>query len=140
MKCGLVEISACVSTRNTPIDLITVHRPTLPPVYVDSPHRTLIELPARPFAFVILHLLQRSGNGRKARAHSLRRIELVADRSVAFNDLLQQANTSPSRIHSVLIRDRTDGHPGVEIASGQYGHAVSAVLEGSDLDVEITLK
>lgn len=54
MTCSLVEISAYTSKGETP--LVTIHRTTLPLVYVDVPQRVIIELPERPFAFVILRL------------------------------------------------------------------------------------
>ena len=68
------------------------------------------------------------------------KIELVADRSVTLNELLPHVNTSPSQIYSALIRDRTDGLAGVDIASGQYGVAISSILDGPDLDVDVILK
>jgi hypothetical protein len=82
MRCGLVEISACTTKGETP--LVTVHRTTLPPVYVDVPQRAIIELPERPFAFVVFRLSQRSGSGKKAKVLLLKKIELVADKSITL--------------------------------------------------------
>lgn len=138
MTCSLVEISACTSKGETP--LVTIHRTTLPPVYVDVPQRAIIELPERPFAFVILRLSQRSGSGKKAKVLFLKKIELVADKSVTLKELLPYVNTAPSQIYSASIRDRTDGLDGIDIASGQYGFAISSILDGRDLDVDVILK
>lgn len=138
MTCDLAEICPCTTSGQTP--LVTVHRTTLPRVYVDAPQHTIIELPERPFAFMILRLSQRLGSGKKVKVLLQRETELVADKSITLKDLLPCVNTAPSQIYSASIRGRTDGSAGIDIASGQYSVAISSILDRPDLDVHVILK
>ncbi|KIW34051.1 uncharacterized protein PV07_00853 [Cladophialophora immunda] len=139
-RSSLVEIAASTSSRKTSMDLLTIHRPTMPPVYIDVPQPAIIGLPKRPYSFVDLHLFKRAGNGKKPKVHLLRKIQVVAERSLTLTDLLRHVETSPPPIYSALIRDRTDGLTGTEITPGQYDNAISSIMDKLDLDVEIVLK
>ncbi|MCJ1478750.1 hypothetical protein MMC13_007434 [Lambiella insularis] len=135
----LMEICECASIMARPTGIITIHRQDSSPVYIDAVRNAIIELPQRPFIPVILDLSQRSGK-KKRKVHLLKTIELVIEKSVTFTRLLPRVGISQSQVSSVVVSDRTNIDPGVDVASGQFDDAISSFLDRLGLKMEIILK